>query len=62
MARLARVYCCAKCPFGWYEGDWEFVCTIVAEADGADRSAGSGDAIPDWCPLPEAEETDGDDS
>lgn len=57
MARLARVNCCGECPFGWYaEHDEEFACNHVVDVDGSDRRAGSGDSIPSWCPLPEAEE------
>ena len=58
MARLIEVVSCYKCPYGEVDAPsrvWNLVCTRKRDEWGECTRILSVD-IPDWCPLPVAEE------
>lgn len=62
MARLLRIEDCAECPHWWAAISGPKCTVFRKEGNVFQRSKILGrDGIPDWCPLPEAEEaTDAD--
>ena len=62
MARLLRIETCGECPFvkEWEKGIMQYFGCSKKVGGWFEPKQVNPDSIPDWCPLPEAEEaTDG---
>ena len=57
MARIIRIEACEECPNSVSRYKTPGLgCMKVRDADGVPSNVGDRTTIPNWCPLPEAEE------